>query len=81
MHQNKLLLHLPQNMTMLKKIQNLSPSICLNHIMSVFDNLPLNLANQSKLSEIESQWCMLLTLKWENVFGCSTPIAGSFFLG
>ena len=51
----QLLFRLPQNLDLFKKIQNLSPSLCLSHMRPAFANLPLALADQSKLTEIESQ--------------------------
>ena len=42
-----------------------------------FANLPLALADQSKLTEIESQWRLLLTLNWEQIFEGSIPTDGA----
>ena len=75
----QLLFRLPQNLDLFKKIQNLSPSLCLSHMRPVFANLPLALADQSKLTEIESQWRLLLTLNWEQIFESSIPTDGAVF--
>ena len=37
------------------------------------------LADQSKLTEIESQWRLLLTLNWEQIFEGSIPTDGAVF--
>ena len=73
----QLLFRLPQNLDLFKKIQNLSPSLCLSHMRPAFANLPLALADQSKLTEIESQWRLLLTLNWEQIFEGSIPTDGA----
>ena len=75
----QLLFRLPQNLDLFKKIQNLSPSLCLSHMRPAFANLPLALADQSKLTEIESQWRLLLTLNWEQIFEGSIPTDGAVF--
>ena len=72
-------LRLPQNLDLFKKIQNLSPSVCLSHMRPAFANLPLAPADQSELTEIESQWRLLLTLNWEQIFEGSVPIDGAAF--
>ena len=70
---------LPQNLDLFKKIQNLSPSLCLSHMRPAFANLLLALAYQSKLTEIESQWQLLLTLNWEQIFEGSIPTDRAVF--
>ena len=75
----QLLFRLAQNLDLFKKIQNLSRSLCLSHMRPAFDNLPLALADQSKLTEIESQWRLLLTLNWEQIFEGSIPTDGAVF--
>ena len=51
----ELINRLPENREILKKIKNLSPSVCLSHTRPPFSELPLELANQSKITDIESQ--------------------------
>lgn len=58
----ELLSRIPSNAETLTKVKNLSPSICLSHTRPPLSELPLVLADQSKLSEIEGQWCLLLTI-------------------
>ena len=41
--------------------------------------MPLDLADESKLSETESQWRHILTLDWNNIFDGELPTAGSQF--
>ena len=59
---------LPQNMSILKKIKHSSPSFCLNYARKPFSELPLELANNDKISILENQWRMLLTIDWESIF-------------
>jgi hypothetical protein len=44
-----------------------------SHTRPPFAELPLNLADQSNISEIESQWRKLLTIDWNDVFGGNVP--------
>ena len=76
----ELQIRVPSNIGLLKKIKNLSPSFCLNHITASFSDLPLILADNSKLSAMENQYRMLLTIDWQEVFGdTGIPIDGSKF--
>ena len=71
---------MPSDIGLLRKIKNLSPSFCLNHIRASFSDLPLVLADNSKLSAMENQYRMLLTIDWQEVFGdTGIPIDGSKF--
>ena len=75
----QLLFRLSQNLDLFKKIQNRSPSLCLSYMRPAFANLPLALADQSKLTEIESQRRLLLTLNWEQIFEGSIPTVEQCF--
>lgn len=75
----ELLLRLPDNMSTIKKMKNLSPDVCLSHTRPAFSELPLELADQTKLSEIESQWRQILTMDWHQTFGDNVPKSGSTF--
>ena len=53
----ELLSRLPNNLSLLKKVKNLVPSVCTNKISHpTFQELPLELADPSKISLIENQW-------------------------
>ena len=71
----KELIHrLPENCASLRKIQNFSSLIYFSHT-----NLLLCFAEVAKLIDIESQWCMLLTINWENIFDGLVPTAETEF--
>ena len=75
----QLLFRLPQNLDRFKKIQNLLPSLCLSHMRPAFANLSLALSDQSKLTGIESQWRLLLTLNWEQFLRVQFPLMEQCF--
>ena len=76
----KELIHrLPENCASLRKIQNFSSLIYLSHMRSPLENLLLCFAEVAKLIDIESQWCMLLTINWENIFDGQVPTAETEF--
>jgi len=75
----ELLARIPENVGALKKIKNLSPTICLSHTRPPFSELPLELADQSKIADIESQWRKTLSLDWSNICDGTVPTSGSLF--
>lgn len=75
----ELLARIPENVETLKKVKNLSPTICLSHTRPPFSELPLELADQSKITEIESQWRQALTMDWDHIFDGNIPTIGSLF--
>ena len=75
----ELLARIPEHFDTLKKVKNLSPNVCLSHTRLPFSELPLDLADESKISEIESQWRQILTMDWNNIFGGELPTTGSLF--
>ena len=72
----QLLMRMPNDVDALNKIKNLSPNVILNHTRPPFSELPLTFADQSKLSEIENQWRLLLTTNWANIFEGEVPKFG-----
>lgn len=75
----ELLARIPEHFDTLKKVKNISPAVCLSHTRPPFSELPLGLADESKLGEIESQWRQILTLDWRSIFGGDVPTAGCLF--
>lgn len=75
----ELLARVPRNIATLKQIKNLSPAICLSHTRPPFSELPLSLAEQAKLPEIENQWRTALHTDWHQIFEGDIPQDGSVF--
>ena len=53
--------------------------MCLSHTHPPFSELPLELTNQSKITDIEIQWRRILTLDWNNICYGNVPSSGSMF--
>ncbi|XP_068225554.1 uncharacterized protein [Palaemon carinicauda] len=75
----ELLSRLPENMETLKKIKNLSPTVCLSHTRPPFSELPLELADRFEIADIEGQWRTLLNLDWNNICDGDIPTSGNQF--
>ena len=65
----ELLSRMPDNLTQLKKVSNLSPSVCLSQVRPPFRNLPLEFAKTQSLEKIENQWRNLLNVDWSSMYG------------
>ena len=59
-------------MNVLRKINNLTSSACLNQLRPSYANLPLEFGKSEDIGKIENQWRNLLNMDWASLFDHAT---------
>lgn len=59
---------MPQHLEIFKKINFFCPGVILNPVRSKFSELPLQLADPEKTSDIQAQYRNLLNVQWLDIF-------------
>ena len=66
-------------MNVLRKINNLTPSVCLNQLMPSNSNLPLEFGKSEDIGKIENRWRNLLNMDWASLFDHATLQNSCYF--
>jgi hypothetical protein len=64
---------MPSHLKVFAQIKNIHPKTILNAIRPKFSELLLNLVRQKNLSDLETQYRLLLSVRWDEIFARETP--------
>jgi hypothetical protein len=64
---------MPSHLKVFTQIKNIHPKTILNAIRPKFSELLLNLVRQKNLSDLETQYRLLLSVRWDEIFARETP--------